>query len=295
MLFIGEISALTAAVLWSFSSILFTSAAIKIGSIQLNIDRMLFATLFLIISILIFNIGFNVNSHQLFYLIISGFIGLVVGDTAIFKSFSLIGPRYTMLFYSINPYIAALFGFFLLNEKLTFLSILGMFITIIGIIIVTMGKKVANNRFHLNLKGIFYGVLSAFGQGLGLIFAKLSIVDGSLHIFTATFYRIFSATIILFFISLFFKKYKNPLNLYYKDKKSLKYVFWGSIIGPFLGITLSFVALSASNVGVAATLMSTTPIIIIPITMYFYHEKLNLSDIFGSILAVIGIALLFIK
>ena len=79
MHYLGEISALLTAVLWSGTSIAFSSAAEKIGSLQLNINRMIFASLFLISSILIMGYRFDLSkSTEFTNLIISGVIGLVI-------------------------------------------------------------------------------------------------------------------------------------------------------------------------------------------------------------------------
>lgn len=295
MIFLGEISALTAAFLWSNSSIIFTSASLRIGAIQLNIDRLIFSSIFLIFTIFIFQIDYNINYYQLFFLSISGIIGLIIGDTAIFRAFSEIGPRYTMLFYSTNPIIAAFLSWFILDEKLNFYNILGILITIIGISIVAYDKKTITKQFKLNFIGIFYGFLSAIGQGIGLIFAKLSYSYGNLHSFTATFVRIFTSVLVLLIFSILLNRYKNPFQLYLNDRKSFKYVLIGSIIGPYLGISLSFIAIENTSVGIAATLMSTTPIMLIPLSKYFYKEQIHFISIIGTIIAVLGVSLLFIK
>ncbi len=294
MLFIGEISALVAAFLWSNSSIVFTAAAIRIGSIQLNIDRMLLAAFYLIIVILIFQIDISLSFSQFFLLAVSGIIGLIIGDTAIFKSFAEIGPRFTMLFYSLNPAIAALFSWIILDEKLSRNGIIGMFITIVGIAIVALAKKDNGSKFSINSKGVFYGIMSAVGQGVGLVFAKMAYSYGNLHSLTATVVRISSSVIVMLIISLIIKRYNNPIKLYRNDVKSFKLVALGSVIGPFLGITLSFVALEHTSVGIAATLMSTTPIMLIPLSKYYYKENIHISSIVGTVIAVLGIALLFL-
>jgi drug/metabolite transporter (DMT)-like permease len=66
-------------------------------------------------------------------------------------------------------------------------------------------------------------------------------------------------------------------------------------MGPYLGISLSFVALTNTKVGIAATLMSTVPVIVLPLSWYFYKEKLSIISIAGAFITVAGIAMLFLK
>lgn len=294
MPFIGEISALAAAIFWSGISIVFTTVAFRIGVIQLNIDRMILAATFLLITILIFSIDYTVNFEQLLFLTISGFIGLVLGDSFLFKSFQEIGPRLTMLIYSINPAIAAILAYIFLGETMEFLAIFGIIVTLTGIGIVVMEKPNTENKFKITKIGLMYGLLGAAGQAVGLIFAKGAYSYGDIHSLTATFVRIASAAVVMLPLGILMKKYKNPFKLYFREKKTFSLVVLGSIMGPYLGITLSFVALTNTKIGIAATLMSTVPVIILPLTWYFYKEKLSFISIAGAFVTVAGVAMLFL-
>lgn len=295
-LFIGEISALTAALLWSNASIIFTAATIKLGPIQLNVDRMALATLLLAITIMILGLSYSVTSYQLLMLTLSGIVGLVVGDSFLFKSFSAIGPRMTMLVYSVNPAIAGILAYFVLGEVMSTYAIIGIVVTLCGIFIVIIDRKpsTGNRRFQMTAKGLMYALLGAAGQGIGLILAKMAYSDGDIHSITATFVRIASSVVFLLPAAFFIGRYKNPVKLYSRDKKTFGLVALGSVIGPYLGITLSFIALTNTQVGIAATLMSTVPIMILPVTYIFYKEKINARALIGASISVIGVAMLFL-
>mgnify|MGYP003492549397 FL=1 len=131
MNYLGELSALLTAVLWSGTSIAFSSAAEKIGSLQLNINRMIFASLFLISTILIMGYDFDLSNSQFTNLIISGVIGLVIGDSFLFKSYQMIGARISMLLMALSPAMCAILAFIFLDERIALLGIIGIFITIL--------------------------------------------------------------------------------------------------------------------------------------------------------------------
>ncbi|MFA5511042.1 MAG: DMT family transporter [Candidatus Kapaibacterium sp.] len=293
MPFTGELAALAAAIFWAGISIVFTTVAFRIGVVQLNIDRMMLAAFFLLITIFIFSIDFSVNLNQIIFLTISGLVGLVLGDSFLFKSFQEIGPRLTMLIYSINPAIAAILAYFFLNERMELMGIIGILVTLTGIGVVVLEKPNADNRFKITKIGLIYGLLGATGQAVGLIFAKGAYEYGDIHSLTATFYRIASAAIIMLPIGIILKKYKNPFKLYAREIKTFRLVILGSIMGPYLGISLSFVALTNTQIGIAATLMSTVPVIVLPLSWYFYKEKLSFISIFGAFVTVAGISMLF--
>lgn len=295
MEYIGELAALAAAVLWSFSSIVFTAASKRIGSIQLNINRMIIAIFLLLLTFLIFDIDLSLTWTQIFYLTLSGIVGLVLGDSFLFKSFELIGPRLGLLIMSFNPAIAALMAYFILGEFLAIWGVAGIVLTLTGVSIVVLERPKKSAAFKPSPAGVACGFLAAAGQGAGLVLAKLAFLEADVHSVTATFARILSATIIFLPVAVLMKKYKNPFKLFFNDRKALWLVSLGALIGPYLGIALSFLAIVYAKVGVASTLMSTMPVIMLPLSVWFYKEKLTFFAIVGAFVAVAGVSMLFLK
>ena len=132
MPYIGEISALVTACLWSVTSFLFAFAAEKVGSVQVNINRIILAAIILFLIIAVSGIDYSLSSEQVIYLIISGVVGLVLGDSFLFKSYQLIGARLGMILMSLVPAISAILAWVFLDEFITPLGILGMVVTISG-------------------------------------------------------------------------------------------------------------------------------------------------------------------
>ncbi len=294
MNYLGELSALLTAVLWSGTSLAFSSAAEKIGSLQLNINRKIFASVFLIVTVLTMGYRFDLSNLQFTNLIISGVIGLVIGDTFLFKSYQIIGARISMLLMALSPAMSAILAFIFLNETISFLGIIGILITISGIALVILERN-ANSKYHITTSGIVYGILGAMGQAGGLIFAKFAFNEGHITGFVATFIRVFSSVIIFLPLMLLLKKYKNPYKVFTKNKSAFGVTLLGTILGPFLGITFSLIAVENTKVGIAATLMSTMPIIMLPMVKYVYKEKLSWRAITGAVIAVAGVALIFLR
>jgi len=67
----------------------------------------------------------------------------------------------------------------------------------------------------------------------------------------------------------------------------------GALFGPFIGVWLSLVAVQYAYVGIASTLMALPPIFLIPLSWWIFREKISLVAIVGTIIAVIGVALIF--
>ena len=296
MAYLGELSALLAALCWSGSSFAFSSASKSIGPLQLNINRMILAVIFLFFTILILDIKVNLSSFQLMHLILSGAVGLVFGDTFLFKAYQHIGARISMLLMSVSPILSALLAYLFLNEIITTWGIIGMTITIAGVSLVIFERsEIPSTKYKISKVGIFYGLLGALGQSVGLIFAKYAFNAGEINGFVATFIRLLSAVLLMLPVAIIIKRYKNPVRLFANDLKALRSTLTGTILGPYFGITFSLVAIENAKVGIAATLMSTVPILMLPIARYVFKEKLNWRAVGGAILAVGGIAILFLR
>ena len=294
--YIGELSALLTAFLWSGSSFAFTAAAERLNSIQLNINRIFIAAVFLYATILLSGIQFSISTSQIFYLAVSGFIGLVFGDTFLFKAFQHVGARISMLLMALSPAMSAVLAYLFLREYLSLWGIVGMLITMSGIALVILERnEIPSSKYKISKVGIFFGLMGALGQAGGLVFAKIAFNSGEINGFVATFVRIVAAFLFMFPLAIVVRRFKNPFKFYAKDLKALTSTIAGTIFGPYLGITFSLIAVEYTKVGIASTLMSMMPIIMLPIVRYYYKEKLSWRAIIGAIVAVVGVSILFLR
>ncbi len=294
---LGELAALLTAVLWSGTSIVFTSATMRVGAMQVNIARLVMALLLLAATIAVLGLSLEMSSSQMLNLAISGLVGLSFGDTFLFFAFRDIGARISMLIMALAPPMSAVLAFFFLGETLTPWGIGGIGLTVAGIALVVLARESAGmqNPGVRRARGVLYAFLGALGQAVGLIFAKLAFNEGDIHSLSATFIRIAASLLLLFPLVLLTRGYQNPLRVFAADKRALLQTAVGSIIGPYLGITFSLLAITHTNVGVAAAIMATPPIIMLPMVRMVYKEKLTLRAVAGAVVAVAGVAILFLR
>ena len=293
---LGEITALITACLWSMSSIAFTEASIRVGPMYVNITRMLIALIFLLITLMFLNVKIDLSTNQIWNLTISGFVGLVIGDTFLFKAFKSIGARISMLVMALVPPISALLAFFFLGESLSILGVLGISVTVLGIALVIFKREERpTSNYKIDYTGIFYAVIGAVGQAVGLIFAKYAFNEGEINGFLASFIRIASAVIIIYPIVIVTKRFRQPVKVFMKDKKGFVFTLIGAVFGPYLGITFSLISITHTKVGIAATIMATVPILMLPLVHYYYKEKLSWISITGAFIAVGVVAIIFLR
>ncbi|HSD62347.1 MAG TPA: DMT family transporter [Ignavibacteriaceae bacterium] len=296
MPYVGELSAILTACLWSVTSFLFAFAAAKVGSVQVNINRIVLAAIILFLVVEIGGIDYNLSSRQILFLILSGITGLVFGDSFLFKAYQQIGARLGMVLMSLVPAISALLAWIFLNEIITPIGIVGMFITIFGVLLVVTDKSHSSSvQGHFDKIGILSGFLGAAGQAGGLVLAKVAFAEGYVNGFVASFTRLSSAGLLILVIGILFKRYKNPIKIYKNEIPALKATIAATVLAPVLGVTLSLVAIEFTKVGIASTLMALVPIIMLPISKYYYRENLSTQAISGAFIAVAGVVILFLR
>lgn len=296
MPYLGEIAGLATSFLWTFTALFFTVASKQFGSFSANILRLPLALLLLFISYSIFYGDYDATTFQIWMLILSGIIGLIMGDTFLFESFNHIGPRLSLLVFSLYPAMAAIIAHVTLHESISLLGYVGIIMTISGIMFVVSEKKMDKKGQiqRVSLIGVGFALLGGLGQATGLVMAKSALRTG-INPMLATVIRITAATLFIWPAAALIGKLQNPVRLLQRNKRAIPFLLGGTFFGPFLGIWMSQVAIKYTDTGVAATFMSLMPILIIPLEVVVYGRKPSLRAIVGTIFAVAGVAILFLR
>ena len=296
MNYVGEVSALLTACCWSGSALAFSAATLRVGSIRLNVTRLLMAAVLLFVTVVVAGIDIHLSSSQLRNLVVSGIVGLVIGDTFLFKSYEYIGARLGMLIMSFAPAVSALLAYLLIGEVLGWYGAIGMGVTLVGIAVVVLDRRetIAASR-RVYLQGVIYGFIAAAGQGGGLVLAKMAFNEGFVNGFVASLIRITSAVVVILPLARLAGEYSSAFKIYSSDRRALWLTLLGAFLGPFLGITLSLVSVTYTTVGIAATLMATVPILMLPLVKFILKESVSWRALAGAVVAVAGVAVLFLR
>jgi drug/metabolite transporter (DMT)-like permease len=294
---LGEIAGLATAICWTVTAMSFQFASRRIGSVSVNLIRMVFAFIFYLIYSKVFLghwLPFDASAKAWIYLSISGLIGFVIGDYFLFKSYEHVSSKISMLIMTTAPAFAALLGWIMIREPFTWMNFLGMFLVLLGVSIVILKKDKESGKRQMRypLKGILFAFGGAVGQGVGSVFSKIGMAD--YDPFAASQIRVITGLIGFTLMITFMKHWKNLFNGL-SDKKASKALVIGSFFGPFLGVSLGMVAFKYTSLGIASTLMATVPVFILLPSHIVLKEKLTLNEVIGAIVAVAGIAVFFLK
>ena len=291
--YLGESIALSVSLCWAASSSAFESASHKVGSLQVNFLRLIMAFLMLGVYGLIVRGSFFPNGaghQQWLWLSVSGLIGFFIGDLFLFKALTMVGARLTMLVMTFSPALTALIGYFMLDEKLIWIKVIGIFFIVFGIALAFLSKVEHKNGTKASVKGLLIALGGALGQAFGLIYSKKGI--GDYDPFAATQIRIITGFVFFIVLLTILKRWPNILRAV-KEPVAMKQIAVGSFYGPGLGVGLSMAAISMTETGIASALMSLTPIVLVGVSL-IKKRKVKLLEFLGAFISVGGVLLLFL-
>lgn len=299
MPFVGELAALGTSLCFSFGSILFTLVGRQVGSLVVNRIRLLVAILVVILLHTLtygLPIPIHAGTERWFWLGLSGFIGLALGDAFLFQAFILIGPRLSMVMMSLAPVLGAVLAWLFLGEVLNLLQMMGIAVTLVGIILVIAERRVksqtetGDNRRYLI--GLLCGLGGACGQAGGLVLSKIGLADG-FPALSGNLMRLLIATLVIWVFAIANRQLVSSYRTVRAYPRAMLLLVGGAVLGPVLGVWLSLVAVQNTNVGVASTLSSLTPIFLIPISFVVFRERATKQAVVGTVIAVVGTIVLF--
>jgi len=294
---IGEIAGLATSFFFAMTAIIFTKTGRMVGSQITNRLRLLYALTYLvIINLILFQepLPFSASSSRWVWLSLSGVIGLSLGDTFLFQALVSLGSRLGSLFLSLAPIFSSIIAWAFFGETLTPLQITGIAIALAGIGWVIMShEEPANTPRGHTRRGVIFGVLAGLGQALGLVLSKQG-MSGDFSPFQANAIRMLAAAIFIWIWTIIQRQAGATIAEVRKQPKALPLLALGALVGPVLGVSASLLAVQHAEVGVASTLMALPPVIVLPISYFVFKEKVGWEAIAGTLLAIAGVAVLFL-
>ena len=306
----GEIISLIVAACWTATALFADIASHRLGSMTVNVIRLVLASVFLGL-LLWATIGapypLYADKAAWFWLALSALVGYVFGDFCLFNSYLVIGARFGQLFMTLAPPIAAIAGWILLGETMTWKSWLAMAVTISGIAISILSRGEGHSlHFSLPVKGILLGIGAGMGQGVGLVLSKIGLQHYEAALpaetpalmeqmlpFASTLIRALvggAGFVCLMALQRNLKHFKTAV----KDHKGMRFAVLTTLFGPVIGVSLSLMAVQYANAGIASTLMALTPVLIILPYALIYKQPVRAKEILGVAVSMAGVAMFFL-
>tara|TARA_Y100000590_G_scaffold361368_1_gene417992 strand:+ start:19 stop:912 length:894 start_codon:yes stop_codon:yes gene_type:complete len=289
--------AILAALCWSVSSLISADITRSIGAFAFNRIRLFFVSLMLIAYTFYLNTWETINLEFLITIVLSGIIGIFLGDTFLFVALQKIGPRRNNIIFSLAAPFTVVLNIIFLKQIMSFNQLIGCFIVFIGVVIaISYGDPSNKNHKWEKIEGslylgIIFGILAALCQAIGLIMMKPILNAGADPIASATIRTTISFIFLslTFFVNLEIFKSKKKINL-----KIIYQSIFSGFLGMALGMSLLLIALKNADAGIVATLSSTSPIIVLILIWIFTKKIPSLGAWLGTIITILGTGLIFI-
>lgn len=287
--------ALAAAFLWAISSIISVVPARHLGAFSYSRWRMGCTAIILTIMASFTGGWFTVTSVHITPMVLSGLIGIFIGDTALFACMNRMGPRQAGLLFACHAVFSSILGYFLFSETMSTIEFVGASLVFAGVLTaIFFGKKKQGQHDWEAIKGnvwigVSLGLLAAICQALGGIIAK-PVMQTAIDPVAASAIRMIAA----FIAHALFRATGSKIARSSKPitVRVLGVTFISGFLAMAIGMTLILYALRDGNVGMVALLSSTTPIMILPILWFYLRQRPNRFAWLGAILAVVGTGIL---
>lgn len=295
-LIIGQLAALSAALFWALATLLYNRSSLHLSAAQLNLVKGIVACPLLLASLYLFGLGFELNLHSpaLWLLLLSGVIGITIGDTCYFSALRRLGPWHTILLEYLAPPFAAVLAWFVLRERLTLLEIIAAFTIIAGVMFVLTEKRVQHTASPISRSGLAFAIAAAWCQAVGLVMAFHALQAFEINALQAALVRLGGGTLALTIGLLLFAPKLLVTTKAALAKTRLLPLLVAIFFGTFMAIGLQQLAIAYVTPGIAQTLLATAPLFMMVISL-IQGKPLSMRALGGTLLALAGIALLFAR
>ncbi len=288
----GELAAIAAAFFWAFSSVIYARVGERIAPLPLNFGKGIVAIALILITLALRDrLVPEMAASAAGWLVLSGVIGIGIGDTAFFAALNRIGPRRSLLFDTLTPPLTALLAFLFLQEKLSGTAWIGILLTLLGVAwVISERTTVVSGDRARAFWGVGFGSIAVFAQASGVVISRAVLADTEIMPLWSALVRLLAGTLVLplaWGMTRESVQWKPMLSL-----KALGAIALASCFGTYLGIWLQQTALKFAPAGIAQTLIATSTLFVLPFSASL-GERISIRAILGAIVSLCGVALLF--
>ncbi len=293
---LGDGSCLLAASTWAVTVAMFRRPIEAFGARTINLAKCAIASALFLVTIAALGGGSALAAappRDVAFVALSGLVGLTAGDSALFASVGRLGAYRALLLQTLAPVFTAVFALAWQREVPGGTRLLGMALTLLGVALVVAKRGGPDDAEPAEVSrrksGVVLGVLSAMGQGGGIVLAKAGM--GSLPSLQASFVRLGTAAAGLLLIALLDGTLTRARALS-RAPASLGRVVPAAFMGSYVGIFLMMYGIAQAPAAVAAVLLSTTPVFSLFLDVARGRERFTLRAVAGTLTAIAGVAVL---
>lgn len=268
------------------------------GQVRANLGRLLIAAC--VLGLFAHTLGGGLGSASAGWFLLSGVIGMGLGDIGVYAALPLLGSRITVLMTQcLAAPIAALGEWLWLGTKLTPAQVAWGFVILAGVAIAITPGRASPPKVRVRPIGFLFGFVAACGQGFGALVSRkgVTIADAAGEAtrnatfgITAAYQRIlaglvFAATLFLILRLI----HRLPADANPPTRRhGVRWILAAGFAGPIIGVGCYQWALATTPSGIVLPIAATAPLLSIPIAFWLEGDRPPRRAIVGGVLAVAG-------
>lgn len=271
------------------------------GSARANLGRLVLAVV--VLGVFAHTAGHGFTSASTGWFLLSGVIGMGLGDLGVYAALPLLGSRLTVLMTQcLAAPIAALGEWLWLDTRLTTTQVFWGVIILLGVAIAILPTKASPPRVRVRPIGFVFGLVAACGQGFGALVSRKGVdvanaAGESVHNATfglnAAYQRILAGLMFtaIWFLVLQHLRRVPPAPVFPTTVERRNARFWiiaNGLAGPVLGVGCYQWALATTPSGLVLPIAATTPLLAIPIAFWLEGDRPSRRSFAGAFVAVTG-------
>jgi drug/metabolite transporter (DMT)-like permease len=291
----AELLAALAALCWAVGSVLSAQAASRMGAFAFTRWRLFFALCLLWAVAAWSGQWRSLDLHATGLLVLSGLVGIFVGDTALFACMNRLGPRRCGILFATHALFSVVLAWLFLGETLWGWTLAGSGLLVSGVMVaIAWGRRADESHQWEDTRGtlavgVALGLLAALCQAVATLMIKPLMTTGvdSVAASAVRTSAAFLAHLILLWAGLRHSRLLQPLTA-----KVLANTGASAAVAMALGMTLILAALRTGQANLVGIMSSISPVLLLPLLWMIYRRRPALGAWVGSAMAVMGTALI---
>lgn len=289
---LGDVSCLAAAAFWALAVTLFRRPIARFGAQAVNLGKNTIAAVLLGLTVLaagqMASLG-EASGRSLGLVAASGLVGMTLGDTALFAAVARLGAHRSLLLQTLAPVFTALLAWMIRGELVGPIQLAGSAAILAGIaLVVSQRGKQEHPKKPVDLLGLLYGLIAAFGQGAGVVLAKSGMEE--VPFLPAAFLRLVAAAAGLVLVMLLWGRGRVIGEIL--APRGLRAIAGPALLGTYVAVLLMMLGIALAPASIAAVLLATSPVFSLFVDAKVEGTPIEARGLGGTALAVVGVALI---
>lgn len=289
---LGQVCALLSAMNWAASMVLFKVSGERVSPLALNLFKNVVALILLTVTLLLS--GARVSEltatapADMYLMLVSGFIGIAVADTAFFAALNRLGVGFTSVVECVYSPSVILFAVVLLKEQPRWAHFLGAGLILSAVYVSSRHAPPPGYTRRQLVAGFLYGALAMALMALGIVIAKPVLEGDGMPLIWATTLRLLAGTGPLALMALASPNRAKHAAVFRPSRVWFTSIP-ASVLGAYLAMILWMAGFKYATATTAAMLNQTSSVFALLLAAWFLKEPLTRRKLVAVVLALSGV------